>query len=422
MKILIVSEYQYGNGAAIAAWRLADALARAGHRVVYAFYYPRPAPDSPRLRSVHLEKGRSFIGKAVHRSLFRLHERLAKRTAAPWIAGASRRTLLAASYRLNRAPLKRLIRRFQPDILSIHNVSLVLGHDDISCVSRQVPVCWTMHDCMASHLYAYRFRDLEGATRTDPSTILSTDDDATKRLFRLKSRVHLVGPSRWIADEARAVLPRTAKVSAIPNGIDTDTYAPLPKPVARERLDLPADDKFVMLFVSTNLTHERKNFRVLPGALEKLDPRHYRLLCLGRPSPELSHIRFDIQYLGSLSVAEELCLAYSAADLLVIPSLIDNLPNTIAESLLCGTPVLGANVGGIPEMVIENETGWLFDPYSADDLARQIDKLQQSRERVSALSVPCSTWARDRYSYEVLCRNYIGLFQDLAQGKKDSPE
>ena len=97
----------------------------------------------------------------------------------------------------------------------------------------------------------------------------------------------------------------------------------------------------------------------------------------------------------------------------MIPSLIDNLPNTVLESLFCGTPVLGSNVGGIPDMVVEGKTGWLFDPYSGDDLITVLNHIYQERDQLPQMGQQCLTWVQKNYSIEQQVEAYLQLFQTI---------
>ncbi|MEO8376576.1 MAG: glycosyltransferase, partial [Candidatus Sumerlaeota bacterium] len=183
-------------------------------------------------------------------------------------------------------------------------------------------------------------------------------------------------------------------------------------------LDLPASDELTLLFVASSLENERKNLRVLLDALDLIPRFPVRLLCLG----EAAHTEIKDQrvtFLGRKSTAEELRTAYSAADVSVMTSLVDNLPNTVLESLFCGTPVIGAKAGGVPEMVIEDETGWLFDPRSARELADRITALFYDRGMIAGVAENCATFARRKFSASLEAEKYEKLFADVqkAPGK-----
>jgi glycosyltransferase involved in cell wall biosynthesis len=107
-------------------------------------------------------------------------------------------------------------------------------------------------------------------------------------------------------------------------------------------------------------------------------------------------------------------LLYSACDLFVCPSRIDNLPNTVLESLACETPVLASDVGGIPEMVSTGETGWLYTPTTAGACANAVQEACQSRDEWSAYGKRCRELAETKFSLRRQASRYLGLYLELA--------
>jgi glycosyltransferase involved in cell wall biosynthesis len=134
-------------------------------------------------------------------------------------------------------------------------------------------------------------------------------------------------------------------------------------------LGLPADKK-VVLFVSDNIENYRKGFDLLVESLKNLAEKNLYLLAVGAGKSMIEGI--DIHYTGTIRQPEYLRQLYAAADLFIIPSREDNLPNTVLESMACGTPVVGFNIGGIPDMVIDGQTGFIAIPENPDDLSLRI--------------------------------------------------
>ena len=104
---------------------------------------------------------------------------------------------------------------------------------------------------------------------------------------------------------------------------------------------------------------------------------------------------------------------YSAADVFVIPSLQDNLPNTALESMACGTPIVGFEVGGIPDMVQHGKTGLLARPHDAQALENAIIELLKHSQRRSLLSANCCRVAVHRYSFARQAIRYYQLYKQL---------
>ena len=164
--------------------------------------------------------------------------------------------------------------------------------------------------------------------------------------------------SNWLAQQAKqSGLLRGHSITSIPNPIDTHIFHPINKNEAREALSLPKD-KHILLFVSQKVTNERKGVHHLIDAIKELTALHPQLkdtlavaLMGGSADEVASQLPVETFSLGYISDDKTLVNAYNAADLFVIPSLEDNLPNTIMEALACGIPCVGFNIGGIPEMI-----------------------------------------------------------------------
>jgi glycosyltransferase involved in cell wall biosynthesis len=120
-----------------------------------------------------------------------------------------------------------------------------------------------------------------------------------------------------------------------------------------------------------------------------------------------------LHQLGYVDHERTKVLAYSAADVLVHPALLDNFPNVVMEALACGTPVVGFPVGGMPEMVSPGITGWLADEVSTQALARTLDKALDDLDRGLNLSESCRTQAEAEYDLSIQAKRYKELFLSL---------
>lgn len=234
-----------------------------------------------------------------------------------------------------------------------------------------------------------------------------------------QGRIQLVACSNWLADIARRS-PITAHqpVASIPNPINTDFYCPQDKREARQRLNLPLD-KRILLFVSYRATDKNKGIDYLTEALSLLCQRQPELahhLCVVPVGHEAESLRHSFaceacpqEYVRNSKMMRDL---YNAADLLVLPTLMDNLPNTIVEGMACGVPCVGFEVGGLPQMIAHGEDGYLARLRDAADFAEGIGLLLFS-SRYAAISEAARRKAVDNYSEKVVARRYIELYQSL---------
>ena len=108
-----------------------------------------------------------------------------------------------------------------------------------------------------------------------------------------------------------------------------------------------------------------------------------------------------------------LSLAYSLFDVFLCPSIEDNLPNTVIESLACGTPVVRFNVGGMPDMIKQGITGLLSSDVDAESLRVCIEDIFNDRNRLEAMAVQCREKALREYALNIQAENYSRLYSSL---------
>jgi glycosyltransferase involved in cell wall biosynthesis len=197
----------------------------------------------------------------------------------------------------------------------------------------------------------------------------------------------------------------------INNCIPADLFHPTDKQQARQALSLP-QDKHLLLFCSQKVTDERKGIKYLVEALRRVLPsslgeglREGALVIVGKNS-ELIPLPDNIEAFRFDSVSEQMMpMLYNAADAFLTPSLQDNLPNTIAEAMSCGTPCVGFDVGGIPEMIDHLENGYVARYRDANDLAAGIRYVLSHDLRAAAHAKAAAA-----YSETQIAKDYIKLF------------
>lgn len=233
-----------------------------------------------------------------------------------------------------------------------------------------------------------------------------------------RTQLHIVSPSHWLRDEAqRSSLLSSFPCSVIPNGLDTDEFSPRDRRVAREVFGVPAEAK-VVLFIAYGVNDPRKGFHLLVQALEGLKTeKKIFLLSLGPGFPPDLH-GFPHRHIGLIRDERFLSYVYSAADVFVVPSLQENLPNTALESIACGTPIVGFDVGGIPDIVRPGLTGLLAKPDDAADLRRTIVEILADDPRRMEMATHCRKVATQEYSLEIQARRYSDLYKDLLGGMR----
>jgi len=286
------------------------------------------------------------------------------------------------------------------------------------------PVVWTLHDMWTftggCH-YSKGCENFLSHCRYCPFLAKPEEYDLSfaqferKKSMYGKARMALVSPSKWLDEIVKsAELTKNIHAQSIPNCIDTNLFTTLNKSEIRAKLNLPVDKKLV-LFAGANTQDPRKGFSFFKDAIAKLnrDSMETEVLILGKARTE-NFIGFpsNVHYLGKISDQQELVNAYNAADLIAVPSLEDNLPNTIMEAMACGTPVVGFDTGGIPEMIDHKINGYVSEAGSSESLAEGMKWILDNNTSYS-LSRLARKKVIGSYSENVIARRYQEIYQSL---------
>jgi glycosyltransferase involved in cell wall biosynthesis len=314
----------------------------------------------------------------------------------------------------------------QPDVVNLHWIPEFI--DLPSCLAGMcaaAPVVWTLHD-MNPFTGGCHYDEGCGRYRTDcgccPQLNNRKPRDASRRIWLSKEavyrqinpgRLHLATPSRWLNElAAQSSLLGRFPSSVVPNGLDTDVFCPGDRAKARASLGVPQTAR-VLLFLADSVQVKRKGFLELLAALEVLrDVPELLLLSVGRSCPQPPHGLRHL-HMGSIEDDAQLCMTYNAADVFVIPSLQDNLPNTVLEAMACGTPVTGFDAGGIPDMVRPGVTGTLVPAGDTEALARAIQELLVDGTLCRHMGQAARRIALEEYTLERQARKYSDLYHEL---------
>ena len=267
-------------------------------------------------------------------------------------------------------------------------------------------IVWTLHDEWPYlGVCHYRGECKEKECRKCPLLCGSLPYYIYKKKHAMYGQWHptFVGCSQWITDEARKAMP-AERVEHINNCIPSALFRPTDMLQARKALALPTD-KRLLLFCSQKVTDERKGIAYLAEALERLHRDDVHLAIVGKDSEQIPLPgNLSITRFGSVG-EEAMPTLYNAADVFLTPSLQDNLPNTIAEAMSCGTPCVGFNIGGIPEMIDHKQSGYVARYRDAADLAEGIRYVLSHDLRQAA----CEKAAK-AFDEAHVARQYISLY------------
>ena len=389
MNVLLFSTSERSGGGAIAARRLMEALNKNG---VKAKMMVRDKQSD----AVTVCK----VGNKVPKFLERL-------SVLPR-CGFSRERMWQADIANIGIDITRTQEFREADIIHLHWVCQgMLSLDGIERIMKSGKrIIWTLHDEWPYlGVCHYRGDCIESECRHCPILCGSLPFSIYKRKQSLYQRWHpiFVGCSQWITGQARRAMP-SERVEHINNCIPSALFHPTDMQQARQVLSLP-QDKRLLLFCSQKVTDERKGIAYLTEALQQIPTSELHLVIVGKDAKQIPlPDNVGITRIGAVN-EQEMPLLYNAVDVFRTPSLQDNLPNTIAEAMSCGTPCVGFDVGGIPEMIDHLENGYVARYRDASDLAAGIHFVLDHNLREAAHNK-----AADSYGETHVAQKYIKLF------------
>ena len=222
--------------------------------------------------------------------------------------------------------------------------------------------------------------------------------------------------SQWLGNQAKlSGLLQGQRVASIPNAIDTQRFCPGDKAEARLQLGLPSDKRLI-LFVSQRVTDERKGMSYFVDAIEKLAAAHPEMkesagiVVLGGHAEDVAdQLALPVYPLGYVSDPKKIVSVYNSVDIFVLPSLEDNLPNTIMEAMACGVPCVGFRTGGIPEMIDHRKNGYVADYRDCKDLAQGILCVLDDAN-YALMSAEAVRKVQRTYSRQAVAMKYIEVY------------
>ncbi len=291
------------------------------------------------------------------------------------------------------------------------------------------PVVWTFHDSNAftggCHV-RYDCEHFHKQCGNCPILKSSSPEDLSHKNWKKKQKAYsilnfkVIAPSLWMLKSIKESSLLGIRPSFhIPNTLEIDIFKPYVKAEAKSILKIDAK-KFVILsgfMPSKNDKHKGtpyliealQAFAQIPG----IDPKQVELVIFGNKDEKNAlELPFKVTYLGTITKDEHLAKCYSAADAFILPSLEDNLPNTVLESLACATPVVAFKTGGIPDMVQHQVNGYLAEYKNAKDLAKGLYFIYNHPEPLN-LQKESRKIVLDKFSPRVIAEQHIKLYQEI---------
>jgi glycosyltransferase involved in cell wall biosynthesis len=330
--------------------------------------------------------------------------------------------------------ISRQVAAIQPDIVHFHWTGR--GITPIGALRRlkSYRLVWSLRDMWpltgGCHYAGDCERFLTGCGRC-PQLGSRSSLDLSSWQWRRKERawrdlsIGFVAASTWMARLAeRSPLTGDNPVRVIPNGINMNVFKPIDKMAARDAWDLPRDRRIILYGAINSTTDPRKGFSHLVEALNLLkerEPDSNAMVVVFGASGGTADMGHLTRYMGTLKDDLALALLYSAADVMVVPSLQENAGKTAMEAMACGVPVVAFANSGQIDIVDHQQNGYLAENRSASSLADGMAWCLETSAVNDRLSARARQKALRRFDAQGNARQYMALYEEMLTRRRVVP-
>jgi glycosyltransferase involved in cell wall biosynthesis len=310
-----------------------------------------------------------------------------------------------SNYKLHNHPLYK-----EADIINLHWVSGILDYPSFFKVCKK-PIVWTFHD-MNPFLGMFHYKNDYDKALLELRNFNIKIQDIQKKCISNVKKGAIVTPSNWLLNEAISCGFFTKLINKnILNSIDLETFLIKNKEGLRKKYALN-NNEFVILFVAEDVSNYRKGFDLLLDSLRKIRKIKATILTIGIDNSD-SYKDVEVISLGKILEVNKIVDIYNLADVFILPSREDNLPNVILESFATGLPMISFNVGGIKEHVLPNKTGLISKELNGESLSKKIIEFYNSKDDYDSLQI--RKYAEGKFSFINQCNEYLKIYKELLE-------
>lgn len=415
MNILFLNTSDQLGGAAIAAKRLVEALNKEHMKVVML---------------VRDKTGNDFDVLPIRQTPKLTYNFIMERVRIWAHNFFSKKDLFSVSLANKGSSITHLPEFKNADIIHLHwiNQGFISLQEIKRIIKSGKPIVWTMHDMWPITGICHHARSCtKYMTECNSCPFLRNKmkvKDLSYKVFHKKMDIYqstneplnFVGCSQWLTQKAKdSALTENQNVLNIPNPINTDVFQPQNKEECRTHFGLPQNMKLI-LFGAAKTTNKRKGIDYFINAcleLRQTSSAPIGIVLYGKDSEQLKD-RFTLPTfsLGYIRNERDIIKLYNAVDLFALPSLEENLPNSIVEAMACAVPCVGFDIGGIPELIDHLHNGYIAKYKSSTDLAQGL-KWVLENNKDKALSQEARRKVLDSFSEKIVAKQYINLYNNI---------
>jgi glycosyltransferase involved in cell wall biosynthesis len=308
------------------------------------------------------------------------------------------------------------------NIVHLHWVCNYLSIQDIARINK--PVIWTLHDMWPFGGIEHINYDSDAFFYTHS---IQNHVENSKSLEVFKEKVDawqnknftIVAPSNWLASCAKkSILFHMCDIQVIPIPIDTIFWRPLNYDESKS--NFPFDPtKFQILFIGQNMINDsNKGWDLILESLKHLindSNLNFELILVGHEGEIPQDLPFSVLSLGNIKQDNILVQLYSAVHVLAMPSRNEAFSLVTCEAQACGLPVVGFKIGGIPDIVVHQKTGWIAKPFDTYDFAKGIEWVLKDQQKRKKLSLMAREHSIQHFSNEVISKKYNELYKNMVK-------
>ena len=414
MKILIVNKYDNEGGAAIAANRLHQSLINSG-------------ADSQMLVQKKMSDDYSVMGPVtVKQKIFGAVSFYVDQL--PTYLYQKRSQYLFSPAWFSSGDILKQINTIDPDVVHVHwSCKGMLSIKDLDKIKS--PLIFTMHDSWlftgGCHI-PFECNNYRTVCGKCPTLASSSSRDLSSKvferklaLFSKKENITFVAVSSWLRARAKeSALLEGKDIQCVPNAISTEEFKPIEKAVAKSVLSLKSDKKLILFGALSATSDLNKGFKELMEALNRLTLDNVEIIIFGSSRPEIEVIsKYKIHYMGYLKDTVSLRVLYSAANVMIVPSLMESFGQTASEAMACGTPVVAFDTSGLRDIVDHKINGYLAKAFDTADLAVGMKWVLCSKN-YNELCLKARQKVVKEFDGEVVAEAYNTIYENAIAGSR----
>jgi glycosyltransferase involved in cell wall biosynthesis len=414
MKILFVNTNEKSGGAAVASKRLFEVLRK--KNIDCEMFVQKKETDN---KNVLVN---DYFGSKLFSNIRKVLERTKIKSFGIQNDNFSISKINSFNYKL--------INEKKPDLVHLHWINNgFLSIEDISKI--KAPIVWTLHD-MWAFTGGCHYSDTCERYKKDcgkcPLLNLNDSVDLSNKILTEKKglwrnkNINIVSLNNWMKNcVKKSSLFKNNDVCIISNTLNLDIFFPKNKLNSRKKFGLSKNKKIILFGAVNAKSDKRKGFVFLEKALKSIPKnvaKNFEAVVFGSSEKNFClENGLKINFIGKIDSEKKISGLYSCADVFVLPSLEDNLPNTVLEALSCGTPVVAFNIGGVPDMVDHKKNGYLAKPKDFNDLKKGLLWVLNNKD-YSSLSKNARKKIIKEFNPNKITNQYIKLYKKILSDKK----